>query len=40
MARPTALLIAGGAPYHNTSEHYELLAGLLQNVDRHLVAGL
>ena len=29
MARPTALLIAGGADYHNTPEHYELLAGLL-----------
>jgi type 1 glutamine amidotransferase len=29
MARPTALLIAGGADYHNTPEHYELLSGLL-----------
>ncbi len=29
MPRPTALLIAGGADYHNTPEHYELLAGLL-----------
>ena len=29
MARPTALLIAGGADYHNTPEHYECLAGLL-----------
>ena len=29
MARPTALLIAGGADYHNTPDHYECLAGLL-----------
>jgi len=27
MTRPTALLIAGGAPYHNTPDHYEALAG-------------
>jgi type 1 glutamine amidotransferase len=29
MGRPKTLLIAGGAAYHNTPEHYELLAGLL-----------
>lgn len=29
MPRPTALLLMGGGDYHNTSEHYELLAGLL-----------
>lgn len=29
MARRTALLIMGGEAYHNTPEHYELLAGLL-----------
>ncbi|MBI3974249.1 MAG: ThuA domain-containing protein [Chloroflexi bacterium] len=29
MPRPTALLIMGGADYHNTPEHYELLTGLL-----------
>ncbi|MGH2369195.1 MAG: ThuA domain-containing protein [Chloroflexota bacterium] len=29
MGRPSALLIMGGADYHNTPEHYEALAGLL-----------
>ena len=29
MGRPSALLIMGGADYHNTVAHYELLAGLL-----------
>lgn len=29
MARPTALIIMGGADYHNTPEHYELLTGLM-----------
>ena len=29
MGRPSALLIMGGADYHNTAAHYELLAGLL-----------
>jgi type 1 glutamine amidotransferase len=29
MGRPTALLIMGGADYHNKPEHYEALAGLL-----------
>jgi uncharacterized protein len=29
MGRPSALLIMGGAEYHNTAAHYELLAGLL-----------
>jgi type 1 glutamine amidotransferase len=29
MGRPKTLLIAGGAAYHNTPEHYELLAGML-----------
>ena len=29
MSRPTALLVMGGDPIHDTPEHYELLAGLL-----------
>jgi uncharacterized protein len=29
MTRPTALMLMGGADYHNTPEHYELLAGLM-----------
>ena len=29
MSRPSALLVMGGDPIHDTPEHYELLAGLL-----------
>ncbi|MDE2992933.1 MAG: ThuA domain-containing protein [Chloroflexota bacterium] len=43
MSRPTALLVMGGDPIHDTPEHYELLAGLLAGpagLNLHITDGL